>query len=305
VNKKILVPLDGSEVAEVALPYAEELSVKLGVGIELLRAVTLPVYSEPLGGVYTVEQEAALRTGAKAYLEQISGRLKEKGITVSAEIICSTAAEGIIDYAFKDEVELIVLATHGHSGITRWALGSVADKVIRGTDKPVVLIRAKGRSPAVPGQGMIKKIVVPLDGSKESEAVIPCVTWLAYGLGAEVVLFQALAGGFHTITAKGYNYTIFPEQQMASDKAFAEDYLSSVGEQFKDKRITLNSEVRVGEAAEGIIEFADDIEADMVAMSTHGRSGVSRWVMGSVAEKVLREGNRPLLLVRAPGARKK
>jgi nucleotide-binding universal stress UspA family protein len=305
VNKKILVPLDGSELAEVALPYAEELSVKLGVGIELLRAVILPVYSEPLGGVYSVEQEVALRTGAEAYLERVSCRLKEKGIDVSSETVCSTAAEGIIDYASKDGVELIVLATHGHSGITRWALGSVADKVIRGTDKPVVLIRAKGHSPAEPGHRMIKKIVVPLDGSKESEAVIPCVTWLAAGLGAEVVLFQALAGGFHTITAKGYDYTIYPEQQMASDKAFAEDYLSLVGEQLKNKGVGLDFVVRVGDAAEGIIESADDLKADMVAMSTRGRSGVSRWVIGSVAEKVLREGNRPLLLVRAPGDRKK
>jgi nucleotide-binding universal stress UspA family protein len=305
VNKRIIVPLDGSELAEVALPYAEELSIKLDLGIELLRAVTLPVYSEPLGGVYTVEQEVALRAGAKGYLERVGDRLKGKGIAVSTETICSTAAEAIIDYASKDGVELIVLATHGHSGLTRWALGSVADKVIRGTNKPVVLIRAKESHPVTPGQGIIKKIVVPLDGSKESEAVIPCVTWLATGLGAEVVLFQAMAGGFHTITAKGYNYTIYPEQQMASDKAFAEDYLSLVGEQFKDKGITLNSEVRVGDAAEEIIEFADSLEADMVAMSTHGRSGISRWVIGSVAEKVLREGNRPLLLVRAPGARNK
>ncbi len=300
--KRMLVPLDGSELAEVALPYAEVLSVKLGIGIELFRAVTLPVYSEPFGGVYNVEQELAFKSGAKEYLAKVGCRLKEKGIDVKPGVICSTAAEGIIDCASKDGVELIVLATHGHSGLTRWALGSTADRVIRGTEKPVVLIRAKGTQEAVTEQGIIQKIVVPLDGSRESEAVIPCVTWLAAGLGAKVILFQALADGYHTITAKGYDYAIYPEQQIASDKAFAEDYLAMAGKRFEDEGVTLSYEVRVGNAAEEIIEFADDLGADMVAMSTHGRSGVSRWVLGSVAEKVLREGNKPLLLVRAPGA---
>jgi nucleotide-binding universal stress UspA family protein len=304
VSEKILVPLDGSELAEVALPYAEELAVKLGVGIKLIRVVTLPVYSEPTGGVYTIEQEVALRSGAQDYLEKVNCSLKAKGIAAKSDVRCGTAAEEIIEYAAKDEISLIVLATHGHSGVTRWALGSVADKVIRGTAKPVVLIRAKERHPAAE-QGILKKILVPLDGSREGEAVIPHVAWLASGLGAEVVLFQALAGGYHTITAKGYEYAIYPEQQMASDKAFADDYLTGVGKQLKEKGVKSKIEVRVGHAAEEIIEFAGEVSADMVAMSTHGRSGVRRWVFGSVAEKVLHEGDKPLLLVRSPGARTK
>ena len=301
--KKILVPLDGSELAEVALPYAEELAVKLGAGIELLRVVTLPAYSEPTGGLYAVEKEVALSSGAKDYLEKVGFSLKEKGIAEQSDVKCGTAADEIIEYASKDEISLIVLATHGHSGVTRWALGSVADKVIRGTEKPVVLIRAKERYPAAIEQEILKSILVPLDGSRESEAVIPHVEWLASGLGAEVVLFHALAGGYHTITAKGYEYVIYPEQQIASDKAFAEDYLTRVGKQLKDKGLTPTVEVRTGNAAEEIIKFVGEVHADMVAMSTHGRSGVRRWVFGSVADKVLREGDKPLLLVRAPGAK--
>jgi nucleotide-binding universal stress UspA family protein len=176
---------------------------------------------------------------------------------------------------------------------------------MRGTEKPVVLIRTKGRHiDAAEGQ-IVKKILVTLDGSGESEAVMEHVAWLTSGLGVEVILFQALAGGYHTITAKGYEYVIYPEQQMASDKAFAEDYLDRIGKLLKEKGITPGVEVRVGNAADEIIEFASEVGADMVAMSTHGRSGVGRWVFGSVAEKVLHEGNRPLLLVRAPGARTK
>jgi nucleotide-binding universal stress UspA family protein len=302
VYKEILVPLDGSELAEVALPYAGELAVKLGTGIKLLRVVTLPVYSEPMGGVYTVEQEVALTSSAQDYLEKVSCSLKAKGITAQPDVRSGTAADEIIEYAAKDEISLIVLATHGHSGVTRWALGSVADKVMRGTEKPAVLVRAKERHPATTEQGILKKILVPLDGSREGEAVIPHVEWFASGLGAEVVLFQALAGGYHTITAKGYEYAIYPEQQVASEKAFAEDYLARVGKQLKEKGITLRVEVRTGNAAEEIIEFAGEVSADMVAMSTHGRSGVRRWVLGSVAEKVLLGGDKPLLLVRSPRA---
>jgi len=90
------------------------------------------VYIEPVRGVYTVEQEVALRSGTKDYLEKVGSRLKEKGIAVKPETICSTATDGIIDCAAKDEISLVVLATHGHSGITRWALGSVADKAVSG-----------------------------------------------------------------------------------------------------------------------------------------------------------------------------
>jgi len=305
MNKNILVPLDGSELAEVALPYAEELAVKLGIGIQLLRVVTLPVYSELSGGVYTLEQEVASRSGAKEYLDRVSCNLKAKGITVQSDIKCGTAAEEIIEHTSRDEIGLTVLATHGYSGVTRWAMGSTADRVVRGIEKSVVLIRAKGRHPVKSAERILKKILVPLDGSREGEVVIPHIAWLASGLRAEVVLFQALAGGYHTITAKGYEYAIYPEQQIASDKAFAKDYLSGVGTQLKEKGIKLGVEVRLGHAAEGIIEFADEANADMVAMSTHGRSGVGRWVLGSVAEKVLHEGNKPLLLVRSPGAQTK
>ncbi|HEY42293.1 MAG TPA: universal stress protein [Dehalococcoidia bacterium] len=303
MDKKILVPLDGSELAEVALPYAEELALGLGAGIELFRVVTLPVYSEPIGGVYTVEQEIVAKSVAREYLEKVGSRFKEKGVATRLEVICSTAAEGIIDCAANEEIDLVVLATHGHSGITRWAMGSVAYRVIRSTEKPIMLIRAKGQHPVTPGQGLVKKIVVPLDGSTESEAVIPHVSWLAAGLKAQVILFHALAGGYHNITVKGYEDTIYPEQQIASGKAFAEDYLTSIGKQLKEKGLVPTTEVRVGNAAEKIIDFASEVDADMVAMSTHGRSGVSRWIFGSVAEKVLHEGNKPLLLVRSPGAR--
>ncbi|UCB43663.1 MAG: universal stress protein [Dehalococcoidales bacterium] len=308
MDKEILVPLDGSELAEVVLPYAEELAVKLGTGIKLLRVVTLNmynVYTESIEVAYSLEQTVASESSASLYLEKVRDRLKEKGIAVTLDLKRSTAAEGIIDCAAEDEISLVVMATHGHSGVTRWVLGSVANRVIKVIEKPIMLVRAKERHRTAPEQGILKRIVVPLDGSRESEAVIPHVAWLASGLGAEVVLFQVLAGSYHTITTKGYEYTIDREQQIASAEIPAEDYLERIGKQLNENGMTLGLEVKPGNAAEEIIDFANGIGADMIAMSINKRSSVGHWVFGSVGEKVLHRGNKPLLLVKAPGAETK
>ena len=169
------------------------------------------------------------------------------------------------------------MSTHGQSGIRRWTIGSIANKVVRATKRPVALVRAEGTRPEVPQKGMLRKALLPLDGSKESEVAIPYVAELASRLGISVVLLQVLAIGY---------------------KALAEDYLEKIGAQLKQKGVTVESRVMYGEAATEIINLAAEIHADVVAMSTHGRSGIGRWVLGSVAERVLYEGNTPLLLVR-------
>ncbi len=219
-------------------------------------------------------------------------------------ILSGHPAEKIVEYADTENIGLIIMATHGQSGIKRWALGSVADKVVRATTRPVVLIRAKGSRPDVREKGILHRVLVPLDGSKEGEAVIPYIEELASRLKVEVILLQVLAIGFNTL----YNYFPLTEQQVESDKAIATAYLNNVEARLKEKGITVVSEerlgieIRFGNAAEEIIQLADERHADIVAMTTHGRSGVRRQVFGSVAERVLREGNTPLLLVRSPGA---
>lgn len=297
--EKILVPLDGSALAEVALPYAEELAGRLG------SEVTLAYVSESAEDQYQHMHQFYIqkivettKQGAERYLEKPQGRT----IKVKSAILFGNPAEKIVDYADKEDVGLIVMATHGQSGIRRWALGSVADKVVRATQRPVVLIRAKGSRPDVREKGILNRALVPLDGSKEGEVIIPYIKELASKLRAEVILLQVIAIGYQAITAEGYEYVMFSEQQMASDKAFAKGYLDKVGARLRRKGVAAKSEVRFGNAAEEIINLAGKIHADVVAMSTHGRSGVGRWVFGSVSERVLHEGGTPLLLVRAPGA---
>jgi nucleotide-binding universal stress UspA family protein len=149
---------------------------------------------------------------------------------------------------------------------------------------------------------ILSKILVALDGSKESEAVIPYIEELASKLQAEVILLQVIAPDYHIYAAGGPEYGVYAEQQIESMKKFARDYLEEIITRLKQRGVTAKSEIMLGTAAETIINFADQTNASLVAMTTHGRSGVSRWAIGSVAERVLRAGNTPLLLVRSPGA---
>jgi len=174
-----------------------------------------------------------------------------------------------------------VMATHGHSGISRWAVGSVADKVVRGTSRqPLLLIRAKGAHPDVRAKRILKKALVPLDGSAESETVIPFISELALSLEMELTLLR-----------------IIPKTN--SILAITEEYLQNWTKQLEEKGITAKYEVRVGSPADCIIDLADELASDMVAMSTRGQTAINLWPLGSVAQKVLLGGNTPLLLIKA------
>lgn len=277
--EKILVPLDGSKLAEVALPYAEELAGRLGSEITLLsvsESAQAPEYHKHQ--IYLGKIIESTKHHAQKYREQS----EDKEIKTELEVLVGHPAEEILSYADQADIGLIIMATHGRSGITRWAVGSVADKVVRATKSPVALIRAKGAWPDMRKKGILNKTLVPLDGSIESEAVIPYIKELAYKLKTEVTLLQVVA-----------------EPDDAS--ADVESYLEKMVNLLKSEDITINYEIRVGAAAEEIIKLADEASVDMIAMSTHGRSGISRWTLGSVADRVLQAGNTPILLVRTTG----
>ena len=301
--EKIMVPLDGSELAEVALPYAAELAIQLGSEITL-------IYVSELGKDPQEEID-------QSYLQKIVESIKERAasysgqpattqaIKVKSVLLSGHPAEKIVEYADNENISFIIMSTHGRSGIQRWALGSVADKVMRASTKPVVLIRSKDSRSDIRAEGLLRKVVVPLDGSKEAEAVIPYIEELASKLKLGVILVQVLDRGYNTL--EGY----FPlsDQQMESDKTIATTYLNNMGARLKEKGITVSTEEKLnidiiyGNPAEEIIKLANEKQVDFIAMTTHGRSGVGRQVFGSVAERILREGNTPLMLVKAPGAK--
>jgi nucleotide-binding universal stress UspA family protein len=274
--KKIVVPLDGSPLAEVALPYAEEIAGKIGSEMVLLSVLpseepeeyhSLNAYMEKTLDI-TMHQVQKYTDGAR-------------DCTICTATRVGNPAEGILDYVDKGHLCLIVMATHGRSGISRWAVGSVADKVVRSTTRqPLLLIRAKGAHPDIRAKRIFKKGLVPLDGSIESEAVMPVLTAIAASLQMEIILLRVLPRMNHSL-------------------AEVENYLESWCQKLKENNISSRYEVRIGAPADHIIDLADESACDVVAMSTHGHAVGNLWPLGSVAQKVLLGGNTPLLLVRA------
>jgi nucleotide-binding universal stress UspA family protein len=298
--KKILVPLDGSELAQLALPFAEKIAGHLGSRIMLLYVCeSLEDSRDPEHRLYLQKMTKV----AKADIEQYMDKLKRKRIKVESEILVGDPASEIVDYAQKEDFSLIVMSTHGHSGIKRWALGSVADRVLRGTQKPLVLVRAKQVSPDTTVASIFKNIVVTLDGSRESEAVIPYIEELAGGVGAKVVLLHVIEPSYRFFTAGGFKYEGYSEKKKKSMKAFYDNYLEGIAAGLGRRGIDARFQVKFGEVAEAIIKFADEAEADFIAMTTHGRSGIKRWALGSTADKVLQSGNTSLFLVKTPAAK--
>jgi nucleotide-binding universal stress UspA family protein len=296
--EKILVPLDGSELAEVALPYAEELAGRLGSEVVLVHVCeSAQEQYHHMHQLYIEKMVAATKRGTKKYLEKSGAQ----AITVRSAILDGHPAEQIVDFADEQGIDLIVIATHGWSGIRRWVLGSVADKVVRATQRPVALIRAKGTHfHHVPEKGTMNKILVPLDGSKESEAVIPYVEELGSRLKGELTLVHVVPPASPVYAVPGETAQLpYTQAEVELLKADAGSYLEKVANALKDKHIKVKFEVKVGNTGHEIIKLADEVHADLVAMSTHGWSGVTRWALGSTADKVLNGGNTPLLLVRS------
>jgi nucleotide-binding universal stress UspA family protein len=275
--EKIVVPLDGSRLAEVALPYAEELAAKIGSEIILLSVLQSEEAHE-----YQKHQSYATKivNVTKRHAEKYLDKSGNGTINIQTATRTGNPAEGILDYVRKGTSKLIVMATHGRSGISRWAVGSVADKMVRTTTRqPLMLIRAKGSRPDIREKRILKKALVPLDGSTRSEAVIPYIMEIAQSLRMEVTLLQVLPKKNHTY-------------------ADAEAYLQSWCRHLVDNGITVSYELSVGAAADQIIDLADELASDVVAMSTHGQTAISLWPLGSVAQKVLLGGNTPLMLIK-------
>ncbi len=292
--KSILLPLDGSRLAESVLPYASELATKTGAELTLFTSIhQVDAWTGYLAQVDTGQQSEL----AAVYLKEKAEELRARGLKVRTEIVYGAPAETILNYAADQDVDLIAMSTHGRSGITRWAFGSVADKVLHSTHRPLLLIRGAEQGEQ---SGVISKILVPLDGSKVSLAVLPFVEELAQTLGASLVLFHALP--LLSALPGAETAPLYVGNMYETLQAQAEQLLGRVEKEVKQRGIEVSRLVAVGSEVTHIVQAAQDTGADLIALSTHGRSGLDRWVMGSVAEGVVRRSALPCLVIRPPEA---
>ena len=298
--ERILVPLDGSELAEVALPYAGELATRLGSRITLLYVSEPPDDRYHMHFFYMRRMAENVGKGA----ERRVGKIAKKGIRASWKILTGYPAEQIVKYADEEKISLIVISTHGRTGINRWAIGSVAYKVVKAASQPVLLIKARGARSDMREKDTLDRVLVPLDGSRKSEAVIPYVEELASKLKMEVTFLHAMPPDYGFTSEEQF-------RRLRTSRASSKDYIETMAVRFKargiaTKAIFKEAWLQPTAVAGEITKLANEIQADIVAMSVQGHSefmgltpgeeGVQ--ILGSVAEKMVHSGNIPLLLVR-------
>jgi nucleotide-binding universal stress UspA family protein len=297
---KILIPLDGSKTAEKALPYARFLAGALKLPIELLAVVDIAEMATHLSAdrarhLDTIIQDSV--RNSEEYLKRVAGTLS--AATIKCTVEKGKAEQVIVETAAADKGTLVAMATHGRSGINRWLLGSVAEKVLRGTSNPLLLVRATEEAKGE-GVASLKSVVVPLDGSEVAESVLPTVADLAKALKFEVVLFRTYSIPYNAYaTAEGY-YAMDYEELLKGMREEAVDYLEKKTEAVKKLGVSkVSYSVKEGFAADEIISLTQKTPDGLIAMCTHGRSGVKRWMLGSVTETVVRHTGDPLLVIRA------
>ncbi len=295
--KRMLIPLDGSKVAEQVLPYARFLAKALTIPVELLGVVdpeTLVAFSDPARGRHVDVLMAETMSRTAIYLETTARSFQPA--QVKSSVGKGKPEEVVIEKAAADKDTLIVMATHGRSGIQRWLLGSVADKVLHGSTNHVLLVRAHEQG-KTDGEAALKTVIVPLDGSPLAEKALPCVVDLAKKMKLEVVFIRAYALP-PAVTADEYGTYI--DELLGQLEAEARDYLAEKVKEVKAMGVEkASSVVNIGYGAEEIIALARKTDDNFVGMCTHGRSGIKRWVLGSVTERVVRHSGDPVLIIRA------
>lgn len=303
--QRMLVPLDGSELAEQVLVYAKELAGRLDLDVSLLYVCTKEEYQVlPMHRSYVEQVADLLKTQTAAVRAEAGDQSKRKGGQVEGRVTVGYPAEEILRFADENKIDLILMATHGRSGVKRWVLGSVADKVLRASKLPVLLVRSGVTYDVAYDKWPKRTFVVPLDGSKAAESVLAHVEVLAKQKGLDSVEVVLLQVSEPPVVQSDYpasmplNWEEHVKEETAKRKRGAEQYLSTVEKRLKEAGLKVRSEVLVGNPAQEIVSYCGKDRCNLIVMATHGRSGVSRWAYGSVAEKVLLGTASPIVVVR-------
>lgn len=301
---KILVPLDGSDVAECVLPHVQALSNgSENVSISFIYVIA-PLDTPMTDTRFKKKIEAEAKAAASNYLRELIGKsgLKNKA---TAKVIFGKVADTIADFASKNKMDLIVMATHGHSGVSRWLYGSVADKVVHEVKVPVWLVKAASCHKASYAMNRKLHILVPLDGSDVAESVLKPLKEInkQFPNNKQDIILTRVCEIFSTPVGYPPPLSMSWKEYLAYEKkrcmTICKDYLSGVQEKLSKSGIKTRVEVPSGNPAEVLIDYINNNTIDLVLISTHGRTGFSKWAFGSIAEKVLKGSESPVLLIRA------
>ncbi len=281
--QKILVPLDGSKLSDRILEQVRRLLLKQDAEVRFLRVLSEVGHPPGPPRRQAVEE-------AQAHLEGHRLAWASQGVKATMAVLSDgDPAERILEYADQYRPSLIAMSTHGRTGLKRWTRGSVAERVLRHSSFPVLLWNPFRPERRTAPRLRIGRILVPLDGSEHSAWVLPLVRQVARSFGARVLLLH--------VTELYPTAGDLPMVQPWPTPAEVERHLAPFRKILKGVEVRILGEL--GTPSVSILEAARREKADLIAMTTHGRSGISRWAFGSVAEQVLRHCHHPLLVQRA------
>lgn len=300
MNGPVLVPLDGSQLAEQALPFALSLARHYTLPILLARIVPMPAQPVPLvsGDTLTVDEQLdILRDDASTYLRDCAAELEEEDVTVSSQVSVGVAGEAIADVAEREEAACIVMATHGRTGLSRWALGSVADRVLHLTRRPLLLTRPREvHELSFSDLPEFQRILVPLDGSPLAEQALSYASDIAHVYGAALRLLRVMT--LPAAGLAGLEAGVVEAAYWETAREEAENYLARVATDLESEGIDVEYAVGTEPVADNILSFARGNTVDLIVMTTHAREGVRRILLGSVTDRVVRAGAVPVLVTR-------
>jgi nucleotide-binding universal stress UspA family protein len=309
-SRSILVPLDGSRLSEQALPLAVALAERARATLRLVLVsipavppgATLPLSPEVRQLYVSLDREA--RTSEKAYLNTFADQLRKQSsaLAITSTTLRGPVAEALLEYVRQSRSDLVVMTSRGHGGLRRLWLGSVADAMIRGSAVPVLLVRPEETASPQPVLENLSRILVPLDGSALSETVLEPAKELASLAGAELMLVQViqpLAASLETQSAAPLKFDVELTDWRRTEAA---DYLKNLAEECLKAGVkSAYSTPLGGNVADTILGLAESPNVGLIAMATHGRGGIKRLTIGSVADKLVRTAPRPILVYRPPG----
>ena len=301
--KTVLVPLDGSPLAEQAIPLAQAIAERAGCKLKLVLVHEPLIVMEP-GPDYT-KVELALLKADREYLKSVAARLRDRlGRRMSSAVLQGgPVAQTLGTYIRELGAEMVVMTSHGRAGLRRAWLGSVTDHLIRTSDIPIVVVRPE-EGAATEWEGEIRDILVPLDGSPLAEAALEPAAMLARLWDAEISLVQvvtpvALAADPALPFPTGYSDAI-----TATRSEFAGDYIRDMAVLLRESGVKASGVVVTGRAVpETLIDLAAPGRVSLMAVATHGLGGLRRMVLGSVADKLVRGATVPVMVVRPSGRR--
>ncbi len=298
--RRILVPLDGSHFAEHALPHAVALARRAGATLELVSVTTPPFASTHMRGVRLYDDDLVRQSAAvhHAYVMACARRVSDAyGLACSDLVLVGPVLERLVEHVATAGVDLVVMTTHGGgSPATSW-LGSVTDRMVREATVPLLLVRPSAETDVLGHDPALRRILVPCDGSLVSRRVLAHAVQLAELYRASLVLFAAVtsgaSGGRDPLAAVSAS-----EERVREEEArHLRESLEALAGEARARQVEVTVLVeRHPHAATAIAEVAARVGADLLAMATHGRGGVRRLLLGSVADKVLRTSTIPVLL---------